>query len=58
MQNANTQTEQSTPSKVGLVALLINTLLLIGKATTCCDGLPKEEPEHPKGEGGLKGQCR
>ncbi len=33
MQNANTQTEQSTPSKVALIALLIKTLFSIGNAT-------------------------
>ena len=49
MQNANTQTEQSTPSKVGLVALLINTLLLIGKATTQAKtAFRKKNPNTPK----------
>lgn len=49
MQNANTQTEQSTPSKVGLVALLINTLLLIGKATTQQKtAFRKKNPNTPK----------
>ena len=32
MQNANTQTEQAHPSKVGLIALLIKTLFSIGNA--------------------------
>lgn len=49
MENKTENTQTANPSKVGLIALLINTLLLIGKATTQAKtAFRKKNPNTPK----------